>query len=160
MSKILSASVLSLIFCLHSAQASHNFSTTIYCSDPTEASKARVEIGLDLINNAATFMYHAANGEVINLNIGTPYGYGSSSHVTMKSSFNNRLRGEQSITISAHSDIITRILHYTRFELTLSKRMNAISIRELSYSKGIDAFPEQNIEAHISDLPLSCQINL
>lgn len=140
-----------------------DYPMNIRCSDPAHEDGAKIEIGLNIIDNEALFNYTPSpikSGAVV-IGVGRPYGFYSSSSVTFESSFNDRTNDKQKIVISAHSNRATRVIDYAQFSLTMSKTNDGVlALKELRYERGNDAFPASNVGETLTNLALTCTIDV
>lgn len=155
MHKVISLGMGAIILLSIAAQSSTEFPTFIRCT--TNASQEKIVIGLNISENRALLNYQSPEPkDLVSVGIGKPFGFYSSSHVNIESRYSARDK-EQIITISARSNNITRILRYGEFSLVLQNNENGtLSPKKLTYKAGTDAFPEDNIENTLENLPLTC----
>lgn len=135
----------------------------IRCSDPANQDGAKIEIGLNIIDNEALFNFIPSplSSSVVVIGVGRPFGFYSSSSVTFESSFNDRTYDRQKIVISAHANKATRVMDYAQFSLTMTKTNDGVlAVKELRYERGNDAFPGSNIGETLTNLALTCTIDV
>ena len=150
--------IMGTAFSLTLAAARREFQHIIRCTSDTSSEK--IVVGLNLFENEALLNYQSSKpNSLISLGIGKPFGFYSSAHVAMKSTFSDRLDKEQIITITAHDSHITRVSQISEFSLVLEKHENGtFSPKKLSYKRANDAFPEDNTENTLENLPLTCTL--
>lgn len=137
---------------------STQYPITIDCKDAaTLGTTLKVQLSPTL--NLAQLVYESA-GQTMTMSVDKPYGIYSSSSVTIKSNMTGGYLDRVSLEIAAQESIVMRVTDYVQFNLRLEQdEQGNFQAIELNYRRGIDAFPDSQVEGAVTLHNMSCSVS-
>lgn len=131
---------------------------TIDCTD-TKTPGTTLKVQLSPALNLAKLDYESA-GQTMSMLIDRPYGIYSSTSVTIKSKVTGGYLERLSLEIAAQESIVMRVTDYAQFNLRLEQdEQGNFQAVQLNYRRGIDAFPDSQVEGLVTLHNMSCSVN-
>ena len=149
----------SLVLALFMAQAgiSIEFPITIECQD-NQPMGARLKVELSLASNEAKLVFESTP-QTIRMYIDKPYGFYSSSSVSVQSQESGDFQAERVLEIAAQKTIVMRVTNYAQFALELKQNAKGgYEAKKLTFRRGIDAFPDTQEEGALSFKDMACVV--
>lgn len=150
------------------SQAGHtadleSYPIIIRCQDSVAESNQKIAVGINLLTNESILFYqtkHMEDADVVVTH--NSNGINSGAQVHIESSARGRFMPdieEIDLKIKASAVHVTRVTQYGNFTLNLTKSQDTTKALALTYSSGIDAFPETQASNELRFTDVTCTIS-